>query len=81
MYNKWGHPVATLPSDGGDCTSLSQNDVNSANQLSSNVTSSAFPFAILIQVMHFVLFYLSYGLLQMAPGRVQDIDRSVLPID
>eukprot|EP00965_Chrysotila_dentata_P122646 4053815-Pleurochrysis_carterae.AAC.1 len=28
----WGHPVATLPSDGGDYTSLSLNDVNAANQ-------------------------------------------------
>eukprot|EP00965_Chrysotila_dentata_P250064 6209235-Pleurochrysis_carterae.AAC.1 len=32
MY-KWGHPVATLPSDGRDHTLLSQNDVNSANHL------------------------------------------------
>eukprot|EP00965_Chrysotila_dentata_P202309 6181060-Pleurochrysis_carterae.AAC.1 len=31
MMYKWGHPVATLPNDEGDCTSLSQNDVNSAN--------------------------------------------------
>eukprot|EP00965_Chrysotila_dentata_P057886 1919001-Pleurochrysis_carterae.AAC.1 len=31
MSYKWGHPVATLPSDGGDCTSLSLNNVNSAN--------------------------------------------------
>eukprot|EP00965_Chrysotila_dentata_P217260 6189882-Pleurochrysis_carterae.AAC.1 len=31
MMYKWGHPVATLPSDGGDYTSLSQNDVISAN--------------------------------------------------
>eukprot|EP00965_Chrysotila_dentata_P076383 2523013-Pleurochrysis_carterae.AAC.1 len=31
MMYKWGHPVATLPNDGGDYTSLSQNDVNSAN--------------------------------------------------
>eukprot|EP00965_Chrysotila_dentata_P073903 2440994-Pleurochrysis_carterae.AAC.1 len=30
MMYKWGHPVATLPSDGGDYTS-SLNDVNSAN--------------------------------------------------
>eukprot|EP00965_Chrysotila_dentata_P248448 6208330-Pleurochrysis_carterae.AAC.1 len=29
---RWGHPVATLPSDGGDYTSLSLYDVNSANQ-------------------------------------------------
>eukprot|EP00965_Chrysotila_dentata_P105272 3477044-Pleurochrysis_carterae.AAC.2 len=33
MVYKWGHPVATLPSDGGYCISLSQNDVNYANQL------------------------------------------------
>eukprot|EP00965_Chrysotila_dentata_P257682 6212969-Pleurochrysis_carterae.AAC.4 len=32
MMNKFGHPVATLPSDGGDYTSLSQKYVNSANQ-------------------------------------------------
>eukprot|EP00965_Chrysotila_dentata_P049357 1635657-Pleurochrysis_carterae.AAC.1 len=34
MMYKRGHPVATLPSDGGDYkkTSLSRNDVNSANQ-------------------------------------------------
>eukprot|EP00965_Chrysotila_dentata_P117821 3893548-Pleurochrysis_carterae.AAC.1 len=31
MKYKWGHPVATFPSDGGDYTSLSLNDVNSAN--------------------------------------------------
>eukprot|EP00965_Chrysotila_dentata_P234930 6200445-Pleurochrysis_carterae.AAC.2 len=31
MMYKWGHPVATLPSDGVDYTSLSLNDVNSAN--------------------------------------------------
>eukprot|EP00965_Chrysotila_dentata_P004948 162051-Pleurochrysis_carterae.AAC.1 len=31
MVYEWGHPVATLPSDEGDRTSLSQNDVNSAN--------------------------------------------------
>eukprot|EP00965_Chrysotila_dentata_P137037 4533017-Pleurochrysis_carterae.AAC.1 len=30
MY-KWGHSIATFPSDEGDYTSLSQNDVNSAN--------------------------------------------------
>eukprot|EP00965_Chrysotila_dentata_P183424 6057109-Pleurochrysis_carterae.AAC.1 len=30
MY-MWGHPVATLASDEGDYTSLSQNDVNFAN--------------------------------------------------
>eukprot|EP00965_Chrysotila_dentata_P001574 51548-Pleurochrysis_carterae.AAC.1 len=29
----WGLPVATLPSDAGDYTSLSRNDVNSANQM------------------------------------------------
>eukprot|EP00965_Chrysotila_dentata_P261222 6214182-Pleurochrysis_carterae.AAC.1 len=27
------HPVATLPSDEGDYTSLSQNDLNFANQI------------------------------------------------
>eukprot|EP00965_Chrysotila_dentata_P225054 6194541-Pleurochrysis_carterae.AAC.1 len=32
MY-KWGHPVATLPSEEGDYTSLSQNDANSANHM------------------------------------------------
>eukprot|EP00965_Chrysotila_dentata_P147260 4862016-Pleurochrysis_carterae.AAC.1 len=32
MSYKWGHPVASLPSDGGDYTSFSLNDVNSANQ-------------------------------------------------
>eukprot|EP00965_Chrysotila_dentata_P238764 6202706-Pleurochrysis_carterae.AAC.1 len=32
MIYKWDHSVATLPSDGGDYTSLSLNDVNSANQ-------------------------------------------------
>eukprot|EP00965_Chrysotila_dentata_P211656 6186578-Pleurochrysis_carterae.AAC.1 len=32
MMYKWGHPVANLSSDGGDYTSLSLNDVNSANQ-------------------------------------------------
>eukprot|EP00965_Chrysotila_dentata_P227770 6196213-Pleurochrysis_carterae.AAC.1 len=32
MYIKWGHLVATLPRDQGDYTSLSQNDVISANQ-------------------------------------------------
>eukprot|EP00965_Chrysotila_dentata_P258658 6213303-Pleurochrysis_carterae.AAC.1 len=32
MMYEWGHPVATLPSDGGDYTLLSLNDVNSANQ-------------------------------------------------
>eukprot|EP00965_Chrysotila_dentata_P228679 6196744-Pleurochrysis_carterae.AAC.1 len=31
MMYKWGHPVSTLPSVGGDYTSLSLNDVNSAN--------------------------------------------------
>eukprot|EP00965_Chrysotila_dentata_P024410 808013-Pleurochrysis_carterae.AAC.1 len=31
MMYKWGHPVATLPSNGGDYASLSQNDLNSAN--------------------------------------------------
>eukprot|EP00965_Chrysotila_dentata_P153205 5063273-Pleurochrysis_carterae.AAC.1 len=34
MMYKWGHPVAyvaILPSDGGDYTWLSLNDVNSAN--------------------------------------------------
>eukprot|EP00965_Chrysotila_dentata_P182576 6028253-Pleurochrysis_carterae.AAC.2 len=31
MMYKWGHPVATLPSDGRDYASLSLNDVNSAN--------------------------------------------------
>eukprot|EP00965_Chrysotila_dentata_P162114 5353503-Pleurochrysis_carterae.AAC.2 len=31
MMYKWGHPVTTLPSDGGDYASLSQNDVNFAN--------------------------------------------------
>eukprot|EP00965_Chrysotila_dentata_P183820 6069698-Pleurochrysis_carterae.AAC.1 len=31
MMYKWGHPVATLPSDGGDYTSLSRNNLNSAN--------------------------------------------------
>eukprot|EP00965_Chrysotila_dentata_P255810 6212347-Pleurochrysis_carterae.AAC.3 len=30
MY-MWGHPVATLPSDEGDNTSLLQNDITSAN--------------------------------------------------
>eukprot|EP00965_Chrysotila_dentata_P090567 2988991-Pleurochrysis_carterae.AAC.1 len=30
MMYKWGQPVATLPSDGGDYTSLSLNDVYSA---------------------------------------------------
>eukprot|EP00965_Chrysotila_dentata_P256783 6212665-Pleurochrysis_carterae.AAC.2 len=29
MMYKWGHFVATLPSDGGDYTSLSRNDVSS----------------------------------------------------
>eukprot|EP00965_Chrysotila_dentata_P105074 3470975-Pleurochrysis_carterae.AAC.1 len=28
---KWGHPAATLPSDGGDYASLSQSDMSSAN--------------------------------------------------
>eukprot|EP00965_Chrysotila_dentata_P154969 5120438-Pleurochrysis_carterae.AAC.1 len=32
MMYKWGHPVATLPSYGGDYMSLSQNDINPANQ-------------------------------------------------
>eukprot|EP00965_Chrysotila_dentata_P059273 1967559-Pleurochrysis_carterae.AAC.1 len=32
MMYKGGHPVATVPRDGGDYTSLSQNDVNSTNQ-------------------------------------------------
>eukprot|EP00965_Chrysotila_dentata_P212008 6186771-Pleurochrysis_carterae.AAC.1 len=36
MY-KWVHPVATLPSDRGDYTSLSQNDLNSANQIARSV--------------------------------------------
>eukprot|EP00965_Chrysotila_dentata_P048366 1604432-Pleurochrysis_carterae.AAC.1 len=31
MMYMWGHPVATLPSDEGDFTSLSQNDVKFAN--------------------------------------------------
>eukprot|EP00965_Chrysotila_dentata_P245835 6206802-Pleurochrysis_carterae.AAC.1 len=31
MTCNWGHPVASLPSAGGDYTSLSQNDVNAAN--------------------------------------------------
>eukprot|EP00965_Chrysotila_dentata_P022445 743168-Pleurochrysis_carterae.AAC.1 len=31
MSCKWGHPVATLPSDGWDSTSLSLNYVNPAN--------------------------------------------------
>eukprot|EP00965_Chrysotila_dentata_P011749 385443-Pleurochrysis_carterae.AAC.2 len=31
MMCEWDHPVATLPSDEGDYTSLSLNDVNSAN--------------------------------------------------
>eukprot|EP00965_Chrysotila_dentata_P003244 105129-Pleurochrysis_carterae.AAC.6 len=31
MTYMWGHPVATLPSDGEDYTSLSKNDVNSPN--------------------------------------------------
>eukprot|EP00965_Chrysotila_dentata_P111132 3672899-Pleurochrysis_carterae.AAC.1 len=31
MMHKWGDPVATLPSGGGDYTSLSLNDVKSAN--------------------------------------------------
>eukprot|EP00965_Chrysotila_dentata_P258113 6213108-Pleurochrysis_carterae.AAC.1 len=34
MMYKWGHPVATLPSDEWDYTSLSQKDVNSANHRS-----------------------------------------------
>eukprot|EP00965_Chrysotila_dentata_P016207 536388-Pleurochrysis_carterae.AAC.1 len=33
MMYKWGHPVTTLPSDGGDYTSPSLSDVNYANQL------------------------------------------------
>eukprot|EP00965_Chrysotila_dentata_P205640 6183076-Pleurochrysis_carterae.AAC.1 len=32
MMYKWGHPVATLPGDEGDNTSLLQNKVNYANQ-------------------------------------------------
>eukprot|EP00965_Chrysotila_dentata_P217994 6190351-Pleurochrysis_carterae.AAC.1 len=32
MNCKWGHPVATLPGDEGDKTSLSQKNANSANQ-------------------------------------------------
>eukprot|EP00965_Chrysotila_dentata_P194059 6176124-Pleurochrysis_carterae.AAC.1 len=31
LCKSWGHLLATLPSDGGDYTSLSQNDVNFAN--------------------------------------------------
>eukprot|EP00965_Chrysotila_dentata_P056628 1878639-Pleurochrysis_carterae.AAC.2 len=31
MMYKWGHRLATLPSNGGDYTSLSRKDVNSAN--------------------------------------------------
>eukprot|EP00965_Chrysotila_dentata_P051421 1705264-Pleurochrysis_carterae.AAC.1 len=31
MMYKWGYSVATLPSDRGDYTSLSLNDVNPAN--------------------------------------------------
>eukprot|EP00965_Chrysotila_dentata_P248150 6208181-Pleurochrysis_carterae.AAC.3 len=38
MTCKWGHAVATLPSDGGgDYTSLSQHHVNSANRGSDGV--------------------------------------------
>eukprot|EP00965_Chrysotila_dentata_P228842 6196832-Pleurochrysis_carterae.AAC.3 len=31
MMYKWGHPVATLPNEKADNTSILQNDVNSAN--------------------------------------------------
>eukprot|EP00965_Chrysotila_dentata_P011808 387442-Pleurochrysis_carterae.AAC.1 len=41
MMYKWGHPVATLPSDGGNYTSLSQNDANSANHLAYATVVSA----------------------------------------
>eukprot|EP00965_Chrysotila_dentata_P009747 317681-Pleurochrysis_carterae.AAC.1 len=34
MMYKRGHPVATLPSDGGDCTPLSRKDINFVNQRS-----------------------------------------------
>eukprot|EP00965_Chrysotila_dentata_P214526 6188240-Pleurochrysis_carterae.AAC.1 len=33
MMYKWGHPIVTLPSDGGNYTSLSPNGVNSANHV------------------------------------------------
>eukprot|EP00965_Chrysotila_dentata_P211376 6186432-Pleurochrysis_carterae.AAC.1 len=33
MKYKWGKPVATLASDGGDYASLSLNDVTYANQI------------------------------------------------
>eukprot|EP00965_Chrysotila_dentata_P174422 5757821-Pleurochrysis_carterae.AAC.1 len=32
MTCNWGHPIGTLPSDGGDYTLFSQNNENSANQ-------------------------------------------------
>eukprot|EP00965_Chrysotila_dentata_P030859 1028095-Pleurochrysis_carterae.AAC.1 len=39
MMYKWGHPVAILPGDDGDKTSLSQNDVNSANHCAALTTN------------------------------------------
>eukprot|EP00965_Chrysotila_dentata_P002188 72004-Pleurochrysis_carterae.AAC.1 len=37
---KWGHPAATLPSEEGDYTSLSQNDMNSANHAAASLITT-----------------------------------------
>eukprot|EP00965_Chrysotila_dentata_P086608 2859653-Pleurochrysis_carterae.AAC.1 len=53
MMYKWGNPVATLPSVGGDYTSLSLNDVISANQ--------CHPGPCNMRKRHFARRYVNYG--------------------